>query len=189
MITSRRYHRKLLNFSINRKMQLGMIVRISSILFVCLLLSSAIYFHYANQEITGSFKMFHVKARNFLDMLLPIVSVSFLISLLCGVIASLFFPKPFAGGLYRIEEDLRHVIASGDLTYRIRLREGDQVMAVAEQINLLLKDFQRRVGISQQQLEQLEKIELDSDESDALIRISSQLQEQLGTLKSGQEQV
>jgi len=184
MITSRRYHRKLLNFSINRGLQLHMIGKIGLILFVSQLLCGLIFLYFSNQEITASFQMFHIKARNFLDFLWPVVISAVVISLVFGFIGSLFFPKPFAGGLYRIEEDLKYVVARGDLTHRIRLREGDQVMAVAEQVNLLLADLQSRVGTSQQQLKNLETFQLKNDAgAGPLAEIHSSLQAQIGSLK------
>lgn len=99
--------------------------------------------------------MFHVKARNFLDFLLPVVISSFLISLVVGVIGSLFFPKPIAGGIYRIEQDLQRVIDQGDLTIQITLRNGDQVSTLAEQINSLLSDFRGKFAKVDRQIEQL----------------------------------
>lgn len=88
--------------------------------------------------------MFHVKARNFLDFLLPVVGISFGVSLVVGTVASLFFPKNVAGPLYRIEEDVRKM-AGGDLTVRIRLRDGDEGAAVAGQINQLADLFEQTV--------------------------------------------
>ncbi len=51
--------------------------------------------------------MFHIKAQNFLDFLWPVIGAAVLISAIVGFLASLFFPKPIAGALYRIEEDLK----------------------------------------------------------------------------------
>jgi len=186
MNTKKPYRRKLLNFSINRSMQLRMIGRISCILFICLLLSSAVYFHFASQEIGASFKMFHIKARSFLDMLLPVVAASFAVSLLCGVVASLFFPKNYAGALYRIEEDLKKVIETSDLRVRVQLRDGDQAMLLAEQVNLLLDDYCSRVNKSQQILQQLKAaceqgVGVSPEE---LENLRGQLETQLGSLKT-----
>jgi len=151
------YKRKLLNFSINRNMQFKMIGKICLILFVSQLLSGLIFFYFSNQEITASFQMFHIKARNFLDFLWPVVGASVLISVIVGFLASLFFPKPIAGALYRIEEDLKKA-NSGDLTVKIKLRGGDQVEPVARQINCLLADQNVRVGQAQQALAELDDL-------------------------------
>lgn len=151
------HKRKMLNFSIKRDMQFKMIGKIFLILFISLLLSGAIFYQFANQEVTSSFKMFHVKARNFLDFLLPVVLSSFGISLVAGTIGSLFFPKPIAGGLYRIEKDLQKVIDEKDLTVRINLRTGDQMIPLAGQINTLLTDYRETIKNLEEGLKQLEQ--------------------------------
>lgn len=138
------YKRKLLNLSVNRRMQFRMIGRLTGILFVCLLISSAFYFYYSNIEIGASFKMFHIKARNFLDLLLPAVIFSFLLSLVMGIIASLFFPKTYAGVLYRIEQDLKKVLG-GDLTQKFTFRKGDEGEALIVQLNELTSIYSRLI--------------------------------------------
>jgi len=150
------YKRKMLNLSVNRRLQFRMIGRITGILFVCLLISSGFYFYYSNMEIGASFKMFHIKARNFLDLLLPAVIFSFLLSLVMGVIASLFFPKTYAGALYRIEQDLKKVLG-GDLTQNFKLRRGDEGEALIGQLNELTGNYsqliiklRRDLGIARQ---------------------------------------
>ncbi len=181
----RPYKRKLLNLSVNRKMQFRMIAGITGILFFCLLISSVVYFQLANQEIESSFKMFHIKARNFLDLLLPVVGLSFVVSLGCGVIASLFFPKSYAGALYRIEEDLKKVVDTADLTVRIKLRDGDQATALAAQANALLENFRGRIARAQSELEELDAL----CQPGAVINqqdlkgIHNQLQTQIGNIK------
>lgn len=133
----RRSQRKLLNLNVNRAVQVGMIARISCILFVCLLLCSAVYYFLADQKISASFQTFHIKAQNFLDFLLPAIIGSFAVSLTVGMMASLFFPKNYAGGLYAIERDLKKII-EGDLNLRVSLRRGDAALPLAIKINDLV---------------------------------------------------
>lgn len=185
MESAKIHQRKLLNFSVNRGMQLQMIFRISLILFCCLLIVSAVYFQMANQEIGASFKMFHVKARTFLDMLLPVVLASSVVSLICGVVASLFFPKNYAGALYRVESDLKNALDSGDLSISVRLRDGDPATSLADGVNALLGDLRTRVGGAQQALKALERLcEREGDiRRDDLTAIREQLRDQIGGLK------
>jgi len=159
------HKRKLLNFSINRNMQFRMIGRICLILFFSQILSGLIFFYFSNQEITASFQMFHIKAQNFLDFLWPVIGAAVLISAIVGFLASLFFPKPIAGALYRIEEDLKKANA-GDLAVRIKLRGGDQVTPVAAQINHLLSVQQKRFASVQSARVILEKQDRSGTEVD-----------------------
>jgi len=148
--------RKWLNFSIKRDMQFRMIGRIFLLLFVSLLLSSLIFYLFANREVTSSYQQFHIKAGNFLDFLWPVVLGSFFISLVVGWLGSLFFPKPIAGGIFRIEQDLGKVLEKGDLTLRIKLRQGDQVQPLAAAVNELLDDYRDRIGRLDRSLEAIE---------------------------------
>jgi methyl-accepting chemotaxis protein len=157
MSQERTYKRRALNLSVNRAMQLRMIGKLTGILLLSLLLSSGVYYYFANQEITASFQLFHVKARNFLDFLLPVVAISFAVSVLVGIIASLFFPKNVAGPLYRIEQDLRRM-AAGDLSFRINLRHGDEAEPVAGQINHLVGVFRETIISVQDALHEVQQI-------------------------------
>ena len=161
MNAQRTYKRKLLNLSVKREMQFRMIGKIFLLLFVSLLLSSLIFYFFADREVTSSFQMFHIKARNFLDFLLPAVLGAFLISLVVGVVGSLFFPKSIAGGVYRIEQELQNVIEKGDLSVQVTLRSGDQVVSLAQKINLVLADYRDRTVRLDRALQQLEQYATD----------------------------
>jgi len=170
-----KYKRKLLNFSVKREMQFRMIGKIFLLLFISLLLSSLIFFFFSNREVTSSYQMFHVKAQNFLDFLLPAVLGSFVISLVVGAIGSLFFPKPIAGGVYRIEQDLKAVLETGDLTKQIKLRDGDQVASLAEGINTLLQNYRERMNQIDAAIEPLESsVNAEGPEQSSEIRQKAQ---------------
>lgn len=151
------YKRKLLNLGVNRAMQLRMIGRLTCILLLSLLISNGIYYYHANQQISASFLLFHVKAQNFLDFLLPVVGISFVISLVVGTIASLFFPKNVAGALYRMEEDVRR-IAQGDLTVRVSIRSGDEGGSLADELNRMTALFRETIIGVQESLRQAREI-------------------------------
>ncbi|WP_321390178.1 hypothetical protein [uncultured Desulfuromusa sp.] len=183
MSPTRTYKRKLLNFSIKRDMQFKMIGKIFLILLVSLLLSGVIFYQFANQEITSSFQMFHVKARNFLDFLFPVVLSSFAISLVAGVIGSLFFPKPIAGGLYRIEMDLQQIIDADDFRTQIKLRDGDQLIPLAEQVNRILNDVRTRMNHVQTALQELEKMDAQEVSTEGFQQTRDHLEKGLQNLK------
>ncbi|OGR05410.1 MAG: hypothetical protein A2520_04710 [Deltaproteobacteria bacterium RIFOXYD12_FULL_53_23] len=188
MSQNRTYKRKILNFSVNRAMQLRMIGKLTCILLLSLLFSSGVFYYYADRQVTASFLLFHIKARNFLDFLLPVVGVSFVISLGLGTIASLFFPKNVAGALYRIEEDVRR-ITKGDLTMQINLRSGDEGDSLAEQINQMVKLFKETIISAQVSLHQAQKIcgpgqEMVPPEHLAELRVSlEQIAQQINKFK------
>jgi methyl-accepting chemotaxis protein len=182
----------MLNLSVNRAMQLRMIGKMSCIILVSLLISSGVYYYYANQEITASFQMFHIKAQNFLDFLLPVVGLSFAISLAVGTLASLFFPKNLAGALYRIEEDVKRM-TEGDLTVRITLRSGDEGGSLAGRINHLVELFSETVVDTQDLVRHAQAIhgpgpEMTTEESrDELQEIQDRLARKMKKFKVAQD--
>lgn len=137
--------RKLLNLTIHKGLQWRMIGRISGILFVCLLISNGFLFYLASKEINTVLTFFNLEPRSNLSLLLPGVAFSFIFSMFMGVICSLFFPKKYAGSLYRIEQDLQHVI-EGDLTRKISLRAGDDAEILADQLNRLINFFRTEIS-------------------------------------------
>lgn len=149
--------RKRLNFAINREMQVRMVWRIGLTVFASLLLSTAIYYFFANREVTDSFQMFHIRARNFLDFLLPVVIASFAVSLVLGVGTALFIPRYIAGSLYRIEEDIKK-IREGNLSVRISLRLGDEAGSLAASVNTMVNDFRETFSVIQEGLDEANRI-------------------------------
>ena len=137
--------RKLLNLTIKSGLQWRMIGRISGILFVSLLISNGFLFYLASKEINTVLIFFDLAPRNNLSLLLPGIAFSFLFSMIMGLLCSLFFPKKYAGPLYRIEQDLQQVI-SGDLTRKVSLRTGDDTAVLVAQLNKLIDFFRTEIG-------------------------------------------
>lgn len=136
--------RKLLNLHVKSQLQWCMIGRITGILFVSLLISNAVLYYLANKEINNVLMFFSLEPRNNIFLLLPWLLFSFLFSILTGLTISLFFPKKYAGSLYRIEQDLQHVL-DGDLTRKISPRDGDDTCELAEKLNDLIDFFRAEV--------------------------------------------
>ena len=174
MSAARPYQRQVLNLTINRAMQLRMIGRIGLIILVSLFISSAIYFFFSNREITASFQLFHIHARNFLDLLLPVVVISFVVSLVIGGVATLFFPRSIAGGLYGIEREVRKV-ADGDLTVRIALRKGDAVHGLAAEVNRMVDGLHSRLRAVQALLEEANRGMAQEEMAEALAKAREEL--------------
>lgn len=136
------YKRKILDLTVNRALQVRLITRVAALVMVSLLIMAALLYQYAGQENTGPFRPSPLTAPTFLDFLPPVLAIAFVVSLLAGLVGSLFIPRGLAGPLHRMEEDLRR-LAGGDLTVRITLRDGDEGAALAAQINDAADHFQK----------------------------------------------
>ena len=145
MSTDRNYKRKrFFNYSIKRRLQLRMLVKIWLIVFVSLLFASLVFYFYGDKNVGESYRLFHVKAKNFLDFLLPVLVGGFFSSVVLGVIVALFFPHAFAGPLYRIEKELAD-IGNGNLATVIRLRKGSEVQDLAEALNAMVAGLRDKI--------------------------------------------
>ena len=152
-----KHGRKTLNFSVKRQMQLRLLIKVLGIVFVGIGIMAAVFYFYSNREITGSYKQFHVTAKNFLDYLWPAIISSFIIATIVAVAITLFLPNKIAGPLYRIENDLKDKVSKGDLTVKLILRKGDEVTDLADVVNMT-------IGKLRQKIEKISKpaIELDA---------------------------
>jgi methyl-accepting chemotaxis protein len=145
MSTEKKYKRKrFFNYSIKGRLQFRMLFKIWMILFVSLLLAGIVFYFYSDINVGKSYRLFHVKAKNFLDFLLPVLVCGFVTSLVLGILVALFFPHAFAGPLHRIENELRE-IGKGDLSRRIALRKGSEVHELADAVNDMATGLREQV--------------------------------------------
>lgn len=72
-----------------------------------------------------------------------IVKVSLYLCLM--LLISVFVSHRFAGPIYRFEKSAQ-IIASGDLTHRVSLRTGDELMELQEEFNGMISSLQGLVG-------------------------------------------
>ena len=146
MSTSKKaYKRKrFCNFSIKKRLQLRMLVKIWSIIFITLLLTGIIFYFYSDINVGKSYRLFHVKANNFLDFLFPVLLTGFFSSLVLGFLAAVFFPYAIAGPLYRIEKELVD-IGNGNLKKKIKIRKGDEIGDLADSVNIMVEELSAKI--------------------------------------------
>lgn len=71
-----KHRRSSINYSIKTHFQVMLFLKIAVIILVSIMVTTGVFYFYANREIGDSFKQFHITARNFLDYLLPAVIIS-----------------------------------------------------------------------------------------------------------------
>lgn len=176
--------RKKINLRVKRYFQKWLLIRIFGVTLLCSLVAAFILYFYARSEITSSFFDAHIKIRRVSDLLLPVVISGSLISFVSGVILSLFLPQKIAGPLFRIEQDLKPV-QEGDLTLTIKLRKGDILKELAEEVNKATIQTHDRVQKTKSALEELIKaMDGGSSDSEMKARIRD-LHNTLAQLKTG----
>lgn len=139
------HRRRRLNLSVKHEFQRWLLKRIMVSVGLSATLAAVILYLYARQEVGGAFFSAHVRIMRFSDLLLPVVLASSAVSLLSGLLLTLFLPQKIAGPVYRIELDLA-AIRVGDLERRIRLRQDDQLHDLACAINATVDSLVSRIG-------------------------------------------
>ena len=136
--------KRFFNFSIKKRLQLRMLLKIWSIIFITLLLTGIIFYFYSDINVGKSYRLFHVKADNFLDFLFPVLLAGFFSSLVLGFFAAVFFPNAIAGPLYRIEKELID-IGKGNLKKKINIRKKDEIGDLAGSMNIMVEGLRLKL--------------------------------------------
>ncbi len=168
--------RKSINFTIKRRMQLRLLVRVMAVVLVSLGLVTVFFYLYADQEVGGSFKQFHINARIFLDFLLPAVIVAFFMGLIAAIGLAVFIPHKIAGPLYRIEKDLEDKVGSGDLTVNFTMRKGDEVGDLVGSINVMIERLRIKMGEVQGLTEELKSLSQKEASLDEFAELAGKLE-------------
>lgn len=154
--------RKKLNLAVKREFQQWMLKHVLLAVTISSVIAAIILYFYARQEVVDSFFTAHVKIRRVSDLLLPVVCAGSVVSLVVGVVLSLFLPQKIAGPIYRIEQSLKQV-GSGDLTTVVRLRDHDTLKDLAENVNQATSSLRIQVHEAKAGCIALEKAFTDGD--------------------------
>ena len=150
---------------IKRGMQMKFVMLVS--LFVLIAITAIgldFYFHFGRE------------VQNFMDPslyeLFKSDSYIFLLKLALYMVGVTIFAvlasHKLAGPIYRFERSAR-AVGSGDLTHRVRLREGDELEDYRDEFNAMVESLQRLV----------------SQDAHVALRVSKQLADLLGERRSG----
>ncbi|MBI5057752.1 MAG: hypothetical protein HZB61_14150 [Nitrospirae bacterium] len=150
--------RSVLNFSVNRRMQLRIFFNIFLLSVLAAVVMAFVFYLYSDREIGESYRQFHIHAKNFLDFLLPAVGMSLFFTIMLSATIALFFPIRIAGPLFRIERDIREKVSRGDLTVKFQLRKGDEAGDLADAVNNCIEGLRNKVDTVRQSAKELEAL-------------------------------
>ncbi len=173
--------RKRLNLTIKKQLQKWLLIRISGIILISSVVAALVLYFYARQEISSSFWEAHIKIRRVSDLLLPVLLAGTGVSALAGFILAIFLPQKIVGPIFRIEQDLQ-VVREGDLTQKIRLRENDIFLELADEINRTTDFFRKHTDAVQQNYTSVEEL-CSRESSTELIHALEHMKDVLFRLK------
>lgn len=148
--------RRRINFSIKKEMQIRILVKVMLVSLIGIVIVSAVFYFYSNIKIEGTYKQFHIHARNFLDYLLPAVVAAGIVGVVSAAALAVFLPHRIAGPLHRMERILKENVGEGDLTVQFHPRKGDEVRELADVLNVTVEKLRGRVMEIEKRASELE---------------------------------
>ncbi|HOW28720.1 MAG TPA: HAMP domain-containing protein [Elusimicrobiota bacterium] len=139
---------------IKRKLQYKYIVLVMcSVLLAIGLISWDIYYTF------GSDMVHDLMDPGLYDLFLEvnqILMAKLLIYLVVVAVVALFVSHKLAGPIFRFERSAR-IVSGGDLTYRVHLRKGDELMDLQDEFNNMMDSLHAKVSKDRQLSEKLVK--------------------------------
>lgn len=137
------------NYYIDKRFQTKFIARFFLVLVLGAFLSVVVTMLTTRQTLTSSFDGSElVIEKTSLAILPSVVFTSVLTTVVVGIVAiviTLLVSHKIVGPLYRFEKDIAEV-TNGNLTKKIKIRDGDQFDAVAENLNAMVRNLNTRVN-------------------------------------------
>lgn len=85
-------------------------------------------------------------AKEVSDILVPVIIITQLVGLIVIAVIGLFVSHRMAGPIYRLEK-VAEQIGDGDLSFKVRLRKGDEFQELADAIDTMVRKLRERVSI------------------------------------------
>jgi len=138
--------RRLINYSVKRRMQIRLLVTVMLVVVVAVGFSSVFFYIFSNQEVGATYRQFHINVKNFLELLLPGVIIAFALGIVSAAAVAIFFPHRIAGPLHRIERDLTEGVGEGNLKVIFSVRKGDEVGELANALNITVEKLKSKIS-------------------------------------------
>lgn len=127
------------NYFIKKRFQSNFILKFCILVILAALISAFVIYHFSSQSVTTVFENSRLTIKPSTEFIMPGLILSSLISVIIVGIATivvvLFMSHRIAGPLYKFESSLER-IASGDVSFDIYFRRGDEAKRLAEVFNV-----------------------------------------------------
>lgn len=143
-MSTQKIRRKRINFSIERPLQIRLIMKILLMVCLSILIIGGGFYFYTDQKIGETYQMAHFKMRTFRDFLFPAVLIFATVAALATSLLALFFPGRIAGPLYRTKKEMER-LGDGDFKTFLAFRRGDELKCLAEAFNLMVGNLNERL--------------------------------------------
>jgi methyl-accepting chemotaxis protein len=145
-------------YFVQKGFQSKFILKFCLILLIGIILSTVFLFLFSENTLTSSFEQSRLVIKNTATAILPNVFLSHLIAfvliILLTIAVTLLVSHKLAGPLFRFQKELNE-IGNGDLSKVIKIREKDQFKAVADSLNQMRGNMQKKIIDIKLEVEQI----------------------------------
>lgn len=145
-------------YFIQKDFQSKFILKFCIILLIGIIISVGLLFLFSKNSLTSSFEQSRLVIKNTADAILPNVFISHLIALvliiLLTIVTTLLVSHKLAGPLFRFEKELKE-IGNGDLSKDVKVRKKDQIKAMADSLNQMRTNLQKKISDIKEEVEQI----------------------------------
>ena len=171
-------------YFIQKEFQFKFILKFCMVLFIGIIVSTGLLFFLSKDTLTSSFEQSRLVIKNTAFAILPSVFLSNLITLALITVAAIFVTllvsHKLAGPLFRFQKELDQ-IGEGNLTQAIKLREKDQIAAMAESLEKMRVSLQRKVVATKEEVEKIIESASGKDVPPELVKQLNQLHQNIGS--------
>lgn len=136
------------NYFIKKKFQIGFIYRFIALIFLEAILIAGLLMYVSKGTLTTAYFGTHLQIEKtpifFLRSFIIITLVAGIAIGLAGLVIFIYLSHRIAGPLYRFEKTLGD-ISKGDVSFRVNLRDTDQLKSLQKPLNNLLSSLDERI--------------------------------------------
>lgn len=145
-------------FFVQKDFQSKFILKFCMVLLTGIIISIGLLFLFSKNTLTSSFEQSRLVIKNTASAILPSVllshSIALLLITLLTIVVTLLISHKLAGPLFRFQKELKE-IGDGDLSKVVKIRKKDQVKAIADSLNQMRANLQKKILDIKEEVEQI----------------------------------
>ena len=149
------------NYFINKKFQTNFSIKFLVVIVIEAIMALGLFLYLSKGTLTTGYIGSELKISRTYDFFLPMLLLSNIIIVgvtgIIGIAVLIFMSHRIAGPMFRFEKVLDE-ISKGDLTYKFKLREGDQFKELEKRINELTGTLDSKAGNLKSGLTEISKM-------------------------------
>lgn len=149
------------NYFINKKFQTNFSIKFLVVIVIEAIMALGLFLYLSKGTLTTGYIGSELKISRTYDFFLPMLLLSNIVIVgvtgIIGIAVLIFMSHRIAGPMFRFEKVLDE-ISKGDLTYKFKLRQGDQFKELEKRINELTGTLDSKTGNLKSGLTEISKM-------------------------------